>query len=195
MLGELGLKHIKQKEITEKMTATIAFFFYMIESIVNKMDLPDEKQELMYNQLIPGFYLQKVTQKEKDPEQKWKIRQKSQELLSILTNKTGPFSESDDCEIDAMIRIAKECAGIFQRSRSCVEGRNAQLSLHHHGMHRLSNRKMKGLTVIHNFYLKRPDGTTAAERFFENKPINMFEWLVENMPLPARPRSRMKMAS
>jgi hypothetical protein len=34
-------------------------------------------------------------------------------------------------------------------------------------MHRLSDRKMKGLTVIHNFYLKRPDGTTAAERFFE----------------------------
>ncbi|WP_368733858.1 DUF6399 domain-containing protein [Desulfobacter hydrogenophilus] len=54
---------------------------------------------------------------------------------------------------------------------------------------------MKGLTVIHNFHLKRPDGTTAAERFFENKPINMFEWLVENMPLPARPRSRIKMVS
>jgi len=111
-----------------------------------------------------------------------------------LKDKTGPLSGSDDCEIDSMVRTAKECAGLFQRSSSCVEGRNAQLSLHHHGMHRLSNRKMKGLTVIHNFYLKRPDGTTAAERFFENKQINMFEWLVKNMPLHVRPRSRMKMA-
>jgi hypothetical protein len=185
----------KAWRVTEKMTATIAFFFYMIESLVNKMELPDEQREIMHNWLIPGFYLQKVAQKEKDPERKGKIRQRSQELLSVLKDKTGPFSESDDCEIDSMVRTAKECAGLFQRSSSCVEGRNAQLSLHHHRMHRLSDRKMKGFTVIHNFYLKRPDGTTAAERFFENKPINMFEWLVKNMPLPARPRSRMKKAS
>jgi len=185
----------KAWRLTEKMTASIAFFFCMIESLVNKMDLPDDKQELMYSRLIPGFYLQKVAQKEKYPEQKWKIRQRSQELLLVLNEKTRPLSESDDCEIDSLVRTAKECAGFFQRSSSCIEGRNARLSLHHHGMHRLSDRKMKGLKVIHNFYLKRPDGTTAAERFFENKPINMFEWLVENMPLPARPRSRMKMES
>ena len=185
----------KAWRVTEKMTATIAFFFCMIESLVNKMDLPYDQRELMHNRLIPGFYLQRVAQREKNPEQKEKIQQISQELLSVLTIRTGSLSESDDCEIDSMVRTAKECAGLFQRSSSCVEGRNAQLSLHHHGMHRLSNRKMKGLTVIHNFYLKRRDGTTAAERFFENKPINMFEWLVENMPLPARPRSRMKMAS
>jgi hypothetical protein len=185
----------KAWRVTEKMTATIAFFFCMIESFVNKMDLPENKRELMHKRLIPGFYLQKLAQREKDPEQKEKIRQRSQELLSVLKEKNRLFSESDDCEIDRMVRTAKECAGFFQRSSSCVEGRNAQLSLHHHGMHRLSDRKMKGLTVIHNFYLKRPDGTTAAERFFENKPINMFEWLVEKMPLPARPRSRIKMAS
>jgi len=51
-------------------------------------------------------------------------------------------------------------------------------------------------TVIHNFHLKRPDGRTAAERFFENKLINMFEWLVKKMSLPARPRrNKIKMAS
>jgi hypothetical protein len=94
-----------------------------------------------------------------------------------------------------MVKKAKACAGFFQRSSSCVEGRNAQLSLHHHGMHRLSDRKLKSLTVIHNFYLKRPDGTTAAERFFENNPINMFEWLLEKMDLPPRPRSKVKLAS
>ncbi|SDU53069.1 DUF6399 domain-containing protein [Desulfobacula phenolica] len=186
----------KAWRVTEKMTATLIFYFCMIESLVSDMDLPDDKRELMHSQLIPGFYLQKVSRKEKDPEQKELIRQKSQTLLSVLQDRTGPFSESDEGEINRMVRTAKECAGFFQRSSSCVEGRNAQLSIHHHGMHRLSDRKLKGLTVIHNFYLKRPDGTTAAERFFENKPINMFEWLVEKMPLPARPRrNRIKMAS
>jgi len=185
----------KAWRVTQKMISTLAFYFCMIESFVDDMDLPDDKRDLMYSRLIPGFYLQKISQKEKDQEQKKKIRQKSQELLSVLQDRNGPFSESNHSEIDHMTRIAKECAGLFQRSSSCVEGRNGQLSLHHHGMHKLSDRKLKGLTVIHNFHLKRPDGTTAAERFFESKPINMFEWLVEKMPLPARPRSKMKLVS
>ncbi len=186
----------KAWRVTEKMMATLVFYFCMIESCVNDMDLSDDKLNLMHSRLIPGFYLQKTARKEKDPEQKKKIRQKSQELLSVLQDRNGQLSESADDEINRMVRAAKECAGFFQRSSSCVEGRNAQLSLHHHGMHRLSDRKMKGLTVIHNFHLKRPDGRTAAERFFENKPINMFEWLVKKMLLPARPRrNKIKMAS
>ncbi|WP_394699436.1 DUF6399 domain-containing protein [uncultured Desulfobacter sp.] len=60
-------------------------------------------------------------------------------------------------------------------------------------MHRLSDPKLKGLKVIHNFHLKRLDGTTAEERFFESKPINMFEWLVEKMPLFAKPRRKVKL--
>ncbi|NDY71996.1 hypothetical protein DO021_10770 [Desulfobacter hydrogenophilus] len=155
----------KAWRVTKKMIATLAFYFCMVESLVGDMDLSDDKRDLMISRLIPGFYLQKVSQKEKDQEQKEKIRQKSQELLSVLQNRSGPFSGSDISEIDRMARMARQCAGLFQRSSSCVEGRNAQLSLHHHGMHRLSDRKLKSLTVIHNFHLKRSDGTTAAERF------------------------------
>ena len=185
----------KAWRVTEKMTATIAFFFYMIESLVQELDLPDDKQGLMHNRLIPGFYLQKVAEKEKDPDRKKNIRKRSQELLSILKDKNGALSDCNDLEIGRMERRARECAGLFQRSSSCVEGRNAQLSLRHHGMHRLSDRKLKALTVIHNYYLKRPDGTTAAERFFENQPNGMFEYLLNNMALPPRPRSKRKLAA
>ena len=185
----------KAWRVAKKMIATLAFYFCMVEAIVDDMGLPDDKRDLMITRLIPGFYLQKVSQKEKDQDQKEMIRQRSQELLSVLQNRSGPLSESDISEIDRMAKMARQCAGFFQRSSSCVEGRNAQLSLHHHGMHRLSDRKLKSLTVIHNFHLKRSDGTTVAERFFENKPINIFEWLVEKMPLPARPRRKVKLAS
>lgn len=47
-----------------------------------------------------------------------------------------------------------------------MEGRNGQLSLHHHGKHHLSERKLSALTAMHNYFIRRPDGTTAAERFF-----------------------------
>ena len=64
------------------------------------------------------------------------------------------------------------------RKEKNVEGRNAQLSVHHHSMHRLSDQKLQMLTTIHNFYIKRADGTTAVGRFFETEPRNMFKHLL-----------------
>ena len=88
---------------------------------------------------------------------------------------------------DQMRSIAKDCANVFQRSSSCVEGRNGYLSLRHHGSHQLSNRKLKALTVIHNYFIQRSDQTTAAERFFESKPRNLFEFLLDQLDVSARP--------
>jgi hypothetical protein len=47
------------------------------------------------------------------------------------------------------------------------------------------------MTAIHNFYLQRCDGTTAAERLFGKKFPNLFEWIVSQMgelPTPRKPR-------
>ncbi|MFH1153688.1 MAG: DUF6399 domain-containing protein [Pseudomonadota bacterium] len=86
-----------------------------------------------------------------------------------------------------MESVGEECADLFQRSSSCVEGRNGQLSLRHHGLHRLSNRKLAALTAVHNYFIKRRDGTTPAERFFGTKPGDMFEFLLGSIDLPGRP--------
>ena len=82
----------------------------MVESVVDDMGLSDDKRDLMITRLIPGFYLQKAFQKEKDQDRKEIIRQKSQELLSVLQNRSGPLSESDFSEIDRMARMARQCA-------------------------------------------------------------------------------------
>ncbi len=50
----------------------------------------------------------------------------------------------------------------FQRASSAVEGRNGFLSQMHHNGRGISGRRLKVLTVIHNFVIRRPDGTTAA---------------------------------
>ena len=71
-----------------------------------------------------------------------------------------------------------------------MEGRNGQLALRHHSLHRLSNDKLCALTVIHNYYLTRSDGTTAAERFFGAKPRDLFEWLLDRLDVPARPAAK-----
>ena len=145
--------------------------------------------------MIPGFYLQQAANKEKDPDRKLIISKKSKELLSVLHNRNGPLTFYDAERLRILEKGARECAQIFQRSSSCVEGRNAQLSLRHHGIHRLSNKKLRAYTAVHNYYIKRPDGTTAAERLSGVKPNDIFQWLLDNMDFPARPRRRMARTS
>jgi len=50
--------------------------------------------------------------------------------------------------------------------------------------------KLKALRTIHNYVIEREDGTTAAERFVAIKPRDLFGWLLEQLPMPSRPRKR-----
>ncbi|MEA2059092.1 MAG: DUF6399 domain-containing protein, partial [Thermodesulfobacteriota bacterium] len=65
----------------------------------------------------------------------------------------------------------------------------------HHGRHRLSQIYLKAQTVLHNFTIRDHDGTTPAEHFFETKHKNLFEWLLDNMEFPVRPRKRLARAA
>jgi Family of unknown function (DUF6399) len=85
---------------------------------------------------------------------------------------------------------AKRLAAVFQRSSSNVEGRNGYLSLRSHQLRGLDlPRKRECFTTIHNFFLTRPDGTTAAERFFGQKPRSMFAAILESVELAPAPLS------
>jgi hypothetical protein len=70
----------------------------------------------------------------------------------------------------------------FQRASSAVEGRNGFLSQMHHNGRGISGRRLKVLTVIHNFVIRRPDETAAAQRLYETDFPDLFEWLITQMP-------------
>jgi hypothetical protein len=85
---------------------------------------------------------------------------------------------------------AKRLAPVFQRSSANVEGRNGYLSLRSHQLRELDlPRKRECCTAMHNFFLTRPDGTTAAERFFGQNPRSMFVAILDSVDLPPAPRS------
>ncbi|MDY0144138.1 MAG: hypothetical protein RBR97_19830, partial [Bacteroidales bacterium] len=42
----------------------------------------------------------------------------------------------------------------------------------------------------HNFFIKRTGGTTATERFFDNKPREMFDYILETVSIPESPPKR-----
>ncbi len=50
----------------------------------------------------------------------------------------------------------------------------------------LSKRKLRALIVIHNYFIQRSDQTTEAERFFESKPRNLFDFLLDQLDISAR---------
>ncbi len=180
----------KSKRVVVKMIATIAFFFLTIKAKIGALSLAPEVEQAVYNHLIPGIYIDIVSRKAKTKEQREMLRKKSEDILLSLQSRDGPFNSLDREDIILLQSVAVECAQLFQRSSSCVEGRNGHLSLFHHSIHRLSNRKLKALTAVHNFFIKRSDGTTPAERFFGSKPKDMFEWLLEIIDLPGRPAQK-----
>jgi hypothetical protein len=187
-LSERNFKRIKKaKKVVVDMVATIVFYFFAIKAKVKALSLAPEVEEAVFGNFIPAIYLHLVSEKAKCAEAREQLRRKSEELLESLRAGNGPFSGLASEEIALIEEVSIECACLFQRSSSCVEGRNGQLSLRHHSLHRLSDRKLGALTVVHNYYVKRSDGTTAAERLFGKKPRDLFEYLLDRLDLPGRP--------
>lgn len=115
-------------------------------------------------------------------------------LLLILTDWRGvlPLTATLSSEdLQQCLNWASWMVSKYQRCSSSVEGRNGYLSQIFHNRRGLCSKQLKVMTVIHNFYLKRGDGTTAAERLFGRQFPELFQWVVQEMgelPHPRKPR-------
>ena len=154
-----------------------------------KWNLSEPLKQLM-QELIAGYYLQGVAQKASGAQERERLRQLAFDILARARSPDGVWATLET-EVQAELeQKAQSCTNIFQRSSSCVEGRNGHLSLKHHALHQLSERKLQVLTVIHNYLIRRPDNTTAAQRFYGTPPRDLFDWLLARLSPLARPRAR-----
>jgi hypothetical protein len=190
-LSESSRKRIeKARRLIESFVATIAFFHLSVEMWVRELMLPSEIEQVVLKELIPALYLQRAAKKQPTAEGRARMMAAYQPMLERIrgpASELGKLPAEDRAKVE---RVAEQAADLFQRSSSCVEGRNGQLALRHHSLHRLSNGKLGALTVVHNYYLTRSDGTTAAERFFGAKPRDLFGWLADRLDVPARPAAK-----
>lgn len=145
--------------------------------------------------LLPAVYLNKVATQTSDIDQRQALQTTVEQLLTPLRHPEAPLQALTAEARHHREALALACVQTFQRSSSCVEGRNGQLALRHHSFHRLSPRKLQALTTIHNFFLTRPDGSTAAERFFGQPPTPLFDSLLQALPLPPRPARKRPLLS
>ncbi len=183
-------KLAKARRVLASMQSTILFFWTTVTQRLAAWQLPAPTTQWLREQLLPGLYLEMVAGKAKTAAERQRLRQRAEEILARARSPDGVWGTLTEAQQQDLEAKARECASLFQRSSSCVEGHNGQLALRHHGLHRLTVRKLGAIRVVHNYLIERRDGTTAAERFFGQRPESLVPWLLARLPLPARPRRR-----
>jgi hypothetical protein len=175
---------------TKTLVASLGWFFGLVEGKLQELDLPEAQEEVVREKLLPGLYWEAAARRGRGAEEQAARRELAQSLLASARAKEGPLGRLVEEEREQVEQAALDLVGLFSRSSSCVEGRNGRLSLLRHGHTRLSSTRLKVQTVLHNFFAKRPDGSTAAERFFEHTPKDLFSCLLDNMPDLPRPAAK-----
>jgi hypothetical protein len=177
-----GKRLAKARRAFDAIVNYVTYFFLVYAAFVKEMGFRED-EELFFNEVIfPLSYLKMIWKRIPKRE-----REELSPLRTCLEGKLRDAAYTDVLKFQWLQR-GQECAEMFQRSSSCVEGRNGLLSLYYHRFHRLGARSLKALTIVHNFHTKRSDNTTAAERFFGHKHKNLFESLVVSVRIPGRPR-------
>ena len=189
-LSETCLKRIEKVErVVPKMQATIEFVSGYVHQQVKQLALAPSQSFAMHARLIPSYYLDRVasTRTVAAGEPLRVLAERLRTPLFVPGGACGEFSPMQQHQLKAH---AATLAEVFQRSSSNVEGRNGYLSLRNHQLRGLDHpRKRECLTAVHNFLLTRPDGTTAAERFFGQKPRSLCAAILESVELPPAPLS------
>jgi hypothetical protein len=187
-------KVTKARKQISAMTATMTFYFTMVSLYLDNLQLDFRTRGLLEDFLIPSCYLKRVANTVTDKSSRYEILHTSEHLMSDFNAQAGPFASYSQEDLQELQKIAQECAEFYHRSSSCVEGRNGQLSLKHHNLHSLKERKLSALTVIHNFDTRRVDRTTPAQRFFRAQHRDLFEFILKETKPPGRPRIQRRLA-
>jgi len=149
-----------------------------------------ELQRVMLIWLIPACYLAWVSGRNHLPASvRSYLRARSAELLGKVAANPEWSSLPQGLRVH-LESVAQECARWFVRCSSGTEGHNQWTARHLHRHHGVRADWLAALKVVHNFMLRRADGTTAAQRFYGRSHGNLLEYLCARMPLPALPRSR-----
>jgi hypothetical protein len=190
-LSERSLAKIrKAKRMMPSWVEAVQRWLLLVQVRLASLGQPAVVLALMIDSLIPAIYIGRVIAQTTDIARIDSLRALRTQLLKKLREPDGQWRTLPQQTRALLVQVAQDCVDLFQRSSSSIEGRNGCLSLHHHHLRGLRPQLLLALTVIHNYVLRRRDGTTAAQRFFGKPPDDLFLHLCQVMPLPARPRKR-----
>jgi Family of unknown function (DUF6399) len=171
------------------LVAGLSWFWAVARQRVQALQLSPEAEQQVYAKVLSGLYWQGAARRARTPAGRRDKRRLGEQLEKEGWS-AAALARLPEWQRREIQRVGREVVNLFQRSSSCVEGRNGRLSLFQHGHTRLSDRKLQALTAVHNYVRQDADGTTAAERFFGKKPRDVMAWLLEEMPDLPRPAAK-----
>jgi hypothetical protein len=185
---------LKFKRQIPGLAAPVNAWWLGVEHRLAPLALDEPTHSWLQQQLLPVVYWQTQGEKTQTPALKAAYQQAFQQAQAALLQ--HPLTATvTPTEFETYSAWASNLAGQFQRASSAVEGRNGYLSPLNQCARGTPTQRLKVMTVIPNFDLKRTDGTTAAERLFKTSFPDLFDWMVERMaplPVPRKPRTPAK---
>lgn len=162
----------------------IDYWWLLADESIAQYEIDEKCKTWLLEIFLPYVYWARQTSKTKNPD----LKREYASALSLARIQLE-MDSSTAIQIDNKTwqLWAEWMVSNFQRTSSAVEGRNGYLSQRHHNGRGLLSERLKALTIIHNYALKRFDGTTAANRLFGKEFPDLFEWVVHRMddlPLP-----------
>ena len=174
------------------LAVSISFWWLWVCETLQSLELDDDTELWLTSTLLPVVYWYQKMEQTKNRNTKERYRKAWEAASEKL--KADPFSTKlSISEMERWLTLAENMARQFQRSSSAVEGRNGCLSQMYHNGRGLNEKRLKALTVIHNYGIRREDGTTAAMRLFDTEFPDLFSWLLDEMgelPLPRNSSKR-----
>jgi|tagenome__1003787_1003787.scaffolds.fasta_scaffold20844774_1 hypothetical protein len=201
VVAEAGLSRKAQEGLSKSrpwlgtLVGCVAWFWCLANARVEELELSAEQERVVKEKLLAGHYWGMAAGRARTAEERKRLQEMAAGLRQEAWQEGGALSSLGEEARKEVEEVARATGGLFQRSSSCVEGRNGRLSLQQHGHSRVSERRLKALTVIHNYLVERSDGTTAAQRFFGQKHQDLFSWLLERMPDLPRPAAKRRKAA
>lgn len=190
LLPSSAQKLHKARRVLPAMVATLAWFWVQVQTLSRTLALSPAEHDGFCQCVLPAAYWDQAAPRGRNAEEKQRRRQLAQRCHEAAWSEAARPGRLDAAAEAAIRDAARACVERWVRSSSCVEGRNGLLALYHHGRHGLSEQRLQALTVLHNYWVRRDDGSTAAQRFFGQKPRDLFAWLLERFPDPPRPAQR-----
>jgi hypothetical protein len=151
-----------------------------VDTYLNSTEMSDELKKAVKQYLLPVVYFKIQSKKSKHKKQLRETYEKvyQQAELKLMAH---PLAKEMTNNQSLMIWAKQKCQK-YQRTTSPIEGRNGLLAGFNLNARGMTIEQLQSQTIIHNYWNKREDGTTAVERCFNFKPkLDPFEFIVESM--------------
>ena len=152
---------------------------WVLDALEAESVTPDLR-EWIVAKMLPWVYWTQQVQRIKNPQRKALYQQAAQQAYDSIT--AHPFTQTlTQDEQQRWWCWSMGMVSKFQRTSSAVEGRNGHLAQLHHAHRGIDQKTLQVFKIIHNYDLRRVDGTTAAQRLFGKTFPDLFESVLTQM--------------